>query len=304
MQCIDPRDKFYGLRGIAKSGSKLPVDYSKSKTDILFDVLSMYVPSCIPGALSTSFNADTIGTALDLCLVSDLPLPELLDFLNTHPTLNLFLWLRHRVTTKSLKLQNLGWVTSSSNYIGEISQRNAKLSQNLDTRVEYHIYEVFRIRKSVYRRYFFEIAFLDTEAYSRPIGYRSSVSTTIASENRHSRSKSQMPPKILCGNIQVCRAINPIRPKSPSANVPAALLVHISAAAYLALVCNYSGDLDSLDSLIEFTERNKSDDCANLVCNCSAAAQIMVEGEGRDSKYSWDQGSQNDPCQHRTTSRL
>ena len=43
--CMDPRDKMYGLRGIAKNGKVLKVEYGKSPAEVFFDGLSLMAPA-------------------------------------------------------------------------------------------------------------------------------------------------------------------------------------------------------------------------------------------------------------------
>ena len=73
--CLDPRDKLYGLRGIASDGENLEINYSKSIAQVFSDGLSLATPTVNRlGSYGLGLPNSKIDHALALC--SSLAIPR------------------------------------------------------------------------------------------------------------------------------------------------------------------------------------------------------------------------------------
>lgn len=66
LQCVDPRDRVYGLLGIVNSGRRMPIDYQASPSEVFGTWLEELIRSACVGPDLADWRSDLIANMLDL----------------------------------------------------------------------------------------------------------------------------------------------------------------------------------------------------------------------------------------------
>jgi hypothetical protein len=288
--CTDPRDKLYGLRGIASDGKYLRVDYDQSVPHVLLEALGLNIPT-IEQFTSRAFSIPygKLDNAMMLCSSIPMSKVDIMAMLQDTKGHSLLEWLYYHGEVLSCELAC--WTTELSGYgrqpyweilVGTNSE-NGKwyYSTSQDVQLGDRIYRLSTPgegeEESDEAPRPFAVAFRNVNAHAKAIDR---LMTVFQMENLKSYKKSTVDMLLreynglrnaCIGRIELCSTNMPVlRSLQPE---PGIILAHISHATMLALTAWFK-----CKRIPEYINHfNQNDATGTRLCRCPDNARIVIK---------------------------
>lgn len=222
-RCKDPRDKLYGLRGIASNGSLLQVDYSKSPVQVFFEALSLNKPHY----LSWNKFSSALTDGIELCYCFPMFRSDILCMMQ-NPTVNkLYEWLTFDGTVT--RIVPMDSQRPQSYILSEDKEAGIYCSHSVIDTVT--LGDLIYLSQPSYKSFPLRFTFRTVNAHSKAIQLLHNDLGDVDGNVDYDDHFE----KACIGNLEVCHTNAGLMQ-----SIPDALLVHISPVMILALLARYS----------------------------------------------------------------
>ena len=295
--CTDPRDKLYGLRGIASNGEFLRVDYDHSTPHVFFEALSLNIPKIERmGRCLIHRDKEKLGYAMTLCSSISMAEVDILTMLQD-PNHSMLEWLIYDGEVSSCG--PVCWPTDLPDHNRQqcwemIRQIDVKgynkryYSMSQDVQPGDRIYRLLTPgegeEESDEPLRPFAVAFRNADAHSKAIDklitpsqmynlemFKKTTSDMLLREYNSLR-------KACIGRIELCSTNTPALLSLQ--REPAIILAHISYVTMLALIAWFK--CKRIPEYINHFIQNNPDHIR--LCECPDSARIVIKTDQRSEK--------------------